>query len=58
MTIKDLYCMPKTIARHLQPPLGSYLDGFQEWMSAKKFSVSTMIQHIIYITLFSEYLKK
>ncbi len=56
MAISDLYCLPATLKRHHQPPLGNFIDGFQEWLDVGQFTTSTMIQHITYITLFSEYL--
>jgi integrase/recombinase XerD len=58
MTLQHLYRQPKAIIRHKQPPLGDYQDGFQDWMHAKKFAVSTMIVHVTYVTLFNQYLVK
>lgn len=56
MALSDFYCLPATLERHHQPPLGNFIDGFQEWLEAHLFTASTMIKHITYVTLFSEYL--
>ena len=56
MALSDLFCLPKTIARHRQPPLGGFQDGFQEWMCRKGFSPSTMRHHVLSVTHLSEYL--
>lgn len=58
MALTDLYKLPETIKRHRQEPLGGFIDGFQEWLKANQFSLSTMTHHISYITGFSEYLTK
>jgi len=58
MALSDLYKLPETIKRHRQEPLGSFIDGFQEWLKINQFSLSTMICHVSYVTCFSEYLIK